>query len=205
MVAFAGKSRQGARLRAAVILIALCAFAVGAARAQEPDPVQITLDEFQIRYPLDEPPRRKYVPPDQDEADPGYEPTSEEVETYAAWLEMLCRRASRAAANRPERNWAGHAREELRKGRKWLEVGHDEERIRGGHPPRRHPISIARHIDNQRIDKDPKHVSAYRKALHVMHRGARYALAVFEARGLDPEREPVEEEPKRKKKVKIGD
>ncbi|MBI4864834.1 MAG: hypothetical protein HY815_31940 [Candidatus Riflebacteria bacterium] len=119
--------------------------------------------------------------------------TATEVAAEMTWVQMLTRRATRAARNRWERDCAGHARDELRKAKNWLDRGVEQERARGSRAPHRRPISIARRIERPRAETTPRHVSQYQKALHHVRRGARYALAALKSRGLDPDRESDEE------------
>jgi hypothetical protein len=160
----------------------------------EPEPVRAVLDEYGYRYPGEEVRYPRARQDDTDEEPTDHPATRDEVKLYLSYLEMLARRASTAACDRRERNFAGHAREELRKGKKWLAIGEKEEAKRGFVPPRTNPISIARTIAPRRVEKCAKATSAYQIALDEMHHGARYALAVLNQHGIDPMREPVEDE-----------
>lgn len=183
-------------MRGVAALTACLAFAVPAAAQHpyEPDKVQLALDELCVKYPPDEVRYRRFYPEESDDEPPDHPATHDEAQVYGGWLSMLARRATRAAADRPERNWAGHARDELAIGLRWLERGAQEEGLRGNAPPRENPVSIARRIDERRIDRRAKATSCYTEALRAFHRGSRYAMAVLKARGLDPTREPVAEE-----------
>lgn len=158
----------------------------------EPEPVQLVLDALGVAYPPDEVRYRRHVPDDPDDLPSPHASTAVEAEAYAAWLDMLARRATQHAKDRGERNWAGHARDQLAQGRRWLERGKREEALRGNAPPRVSPISIARRIHPRRVDRTSRATSAYSEALRRFHRGARYAMAVLKARGIDPTREPDE-------------
>jgi len=120
--------------------------------------------------------------------------TAEEVEAYFPWVEMVVRRASRAAMDHWERATAERSREELRKSKRWLEDGLVQELLRGPRPAHLRPVSCARRIDRPREDECARSVSCFRKSLRHLHEADRAARAVLEAAGLDPEREAAEEE-----------
>ena len=181
---------------AGVVALALTpsAFARTRPAPYEPEPVQLALDELGVRYPGEDVRYPRPRPEEPDDLPKDERPDARTVQGYASWLAMLSRRAVTAAQTRGQRNWAGHAVEELRLGRKWLARGIDAEVDRGLVPPHRNPVSIAKKLEARRHDKISEAQSDYQIALSVMHRGARYAMAVLKARGLDPAREPVAEE-----------
>lgn len=177
------------------IAIALFLAASASAHAPyEPEPVQLALDELGVAYPPEEIRYRRFWPEDQDDEAPDHPATYAEAQVYGEWLRMLVRRVTPIASDRHERNYAGHARDELAKGFEWLEKGGREERLRGNAPPRVNPISVAHTIDHRRVDRRAKATSCYTKALRAFHRGSRYAMQIMRAHGLDPTREAVPEE-----------
>ena len=193
MVALPSKSRQGAGFRASFVLSVLLA-ATAHAHPYEPDPVQFALDELGVKYPGEPVQYRRPTVDEPDDAPDEYRTDVHEVETYASWLEMLTRRAIAAADTRPERHWAGHARDSLAEARRWLKDGKKQEGDRGAIPPYDNPITVAHRIAPLKRDRTPRSISCYQIALSHLHDGARYALAVLKAHGIDPTREPIESE-----------
>ena len=192
MVALPGKCRQGAGFRVSIVIAIFAAGTALAATPYEPEPVQLALDELGVKYPGEPVQYRRPTVDEPDDAPDPWPTDVHECEVYARWLEMLARRATEAACSRPERHWAGHARDDLRLGREWLEKGKKAEGDRGSAPPYSNPITIAHRISPRRTDRQPKSISAYQTALARMHDGARYALAVLRQHGIDPTRETVE-------------
>lgn len=178
----------------AVALALTCAAPACAHVPYEPEPVQLALDELGVEYPPEAIRYRRFWPEDQDDEAPDHPATYEEAQVYGEWLRMLVRRATPVAADRHERNYVGHARDEVAIGFEWLRKGGLEERLRGNAPPRVNPVSVAHTIDHRRVDRRAKATSCYTEALRAFHRGSRYAMAVMRAHGLDPTREPVAEE-----------